>query len=243
MVTGAWPEGPEAPALTAGQAHVWLVHLRGAADMLTTLSPPERARAARFAAGAVRERFVVAHAALRDILAHYCGETPEALLIEAPERGKPYLPTHPEWHFNLSHSGNWGLVAVARDTGVGIDIEEIRSDIQAVELAQRFLAPAEAAHLAALGPSARTEAFFRYWTCKEAFVKALGRGFDLPLRRFTVALGRHGATLAETVFDPALASKWQFHELAPVKGFRAAACLETGGALTACWRWTPREGV
>jgi 4'-phosphopantetheinyl transferase len=215
---------------------VWLAHLGEPASM-ATLSASERDRAQRFAAGEVRRRFVTSHTALRDILSRYCDETPGDMVIEAPERGKPRLPQHPYLSFNLSHAGDWALVAVAHSAEIGIDLEEIREDVRVVELAQRFLAPAEAAHLAGLHPGARIEAFFRFWTCKEAFVKALGRGFDLPLRRFTVALANGGAILAETAFDPEVLPRWDLLELSPLAGFRAAACLETGCQLSACWRW------
>lgn len=231
-----WPPGPETPELEPGKAHVWLVHLAGDADA-TALSGRERTRAERMATGAIRDRFVVAHAALRGILSCYCGVAPERLDIAAPERGKPHLHGQAAWQFNLSHSGDWGLVIVAREVEVGIDIEEIRPEVRVLELAQRFLAPEEAKHLAGLGVTARLDAFFRYWTCKEAFVKALGRGFDLPLRRFTVGLGADGAELAATPFEPAAAGRWRLHELSPVEGYRAAACLQAGGAVTGCWRW------
>ena len=238
MVTGQmeWQPRSSVLPLAAGEAHVWLVEI-GRFASVASLSATERSRAERFVRGDIRNRFVAAHAALREILAGYCPCAPASLCIETHGRGKPFLPEYPAVRFNLSHSGNRALVAVARDGEIGVDIEEVRDGVRIVELAQRFLAPDEAAHLARLGPPEDTDMFFRYWTCKEAFVKALGRGFDLSLRSFTVALDACGARLEATDFEPQAVERWILGELSPCAGHRAAVCLEAGWRIGGCWRW------
>ncbi len=93
--------------------------------------------------------------------------------------GKPYLPDWPAVQLSLSHSGGYGVCAVS-DAPVGVDVELIRPLRR--DVPGRFFTPAEQAWLTGRPESA----FFRLWTRKESFVKALGRGLTLPLNRFSV---------------------------------------------------------
>ena len=111
--------------------------------------------------------------ALRAILGRY---TAGALEFAHGPHGKPYLRDAPQLQFNLSHSGAVSLVAVALDVEVGVDIERLRPmpDCQAV--AERFLAPEDAAALAETPAVEREREFFTRWTRSEAMWKARGIG-------------------------------------------------------------------
>ena len=102
------------------------------------------------------------------------------------EYGKPFFSDVPDFHFNLSHSGDFVLCAVS-PTPVGCDIEQPRQYDPA--LARRFFHPDERALLFSLPEEQQPEAFYRLWTCKESFMKAVGLGFNLPLSDFAVDLG------------------------------------------------------
>lgn len=139
------------------------------------LDDTERARAARFVREADRQRFVVAHASLRRILAERLATVPERLVFERGESGKPSLTGH-DLQFNSSHSGDWVLHAVSAGAPVGIDVERIGSHADDAPLLAHVLAPREAARLHALPPAARDAAFADIWCRKEAWLKALGEG-------------------------------------------------------------------
>jgi 4'-phosphopantetheinyl transferase len=111
--------------------------------------------------------------ALRAILGRY---TAGDLEFAHGPHGKPYLRDAPQLRFNLSHSGGVSLVAVALDVEVGVDIERLRPmpDCQAV--AERFLAPEDAAALAETPAVEREREFFIRWTRSEAMWKARGIG-------------------------------------------------------------------
>ena len=99
--------------------------------------------------------------------------------------GKPYLPGGPA--FSLSHSGDYALCAVA-ERDVGCDIQRIGGFDE--RLARRCLTRAEYADvLAQADPGARALRFYRYWTLKESFIKAVGLGLRLPLREIDIRLG------------------------------------------------------
>jgi 4'-phosphopantetheinyl transferase len=134
----------------------------------------------------------VAHGRLREILAARLEVSPETLQFGAAEHGKPHL-AGPEarsgLHFNLSHSGDRGLVGWAEHRHLGVDIELWRPLGDEAALVRRFFSPAENAAYEALPESQRTQGFFECWTRKEAYIKAVGRGLGLALDSFDVSFG------------------------------------------------------
>jgi 4'-phosphopantetheinyl transferase len=162
------------------------------ARLHSLLSDAERARAARFLSPLHRDRFAVAHGRKRELLAAQLGVDPVALQFDVAEHGKPHL-AGPEagsgLQFNLSHSGNRGLVGWANQRHLGVDIELWRPLDDEAALVRRFFSPAENAAYEALLPAERTRGFFECWTRKEAYIKAVGRGLGLPLDSFDVSFG------------------------------------------------------
>ena len=104
--------------------------------------------------------------------------------LEETEKGQPFFSDLPAFHFSLSHSGARVLCAAA-DGDVGCDLERPRPF--SLSLAGRFFHPTESAYLAALPEDRRQDAFFRLWTGKESFMKAVGQGFALPMSDFALA--------------------------------------------------------
>src|SRR5205823_9532992 len=127
-----------------------------------TLSPHERARAAAFRVAHARDRCVVAHGILRELLAAGLGDDPRGLVFTQDPRGKPRLrPEH--LRFSLSHSHDLAMIAIAPDHEVGVDVERWPAEASDLSLAARFFAPRESAALRALPPAERTHAFLELW--------------------------------------------------------------------------------
>ena len=228
----AWTAASTPPPLEADDVHVWRVDLDAAAHHAaagSVLSEDERARAARFHFERDRRRFVAGRAALRTILATYLDRAPTHLVFTLGRHGKPALE-HLGLEFNLSHSGGYALIAVARGRQVGVDVERVRNDFPSDDVARRFFAPAEVAALAVSAPGEYATAFFRCWTRKEAYVKARGDGMSLELDRFEVPL-EPAATraLASCVDDPSESSRWGLREIAPAPGYLGALVAEGHG--------------
>jgi 4'-phosphopantetheinyl transferase len=146
------------------------------------LSAAERERAIRFHFERDRFRYVAAHAALRRVLAAYVGAAPEELVFEEGEFGKPFL-AHPPTKIRLSatHSEDMAAFAVAVDAEVGIDLEVVErrlSDVQS--LAESCFSETECRALAAAPEADRKAVFLRGWTRKEAYLKAIGLGLQVP---------------------------------------------------------------
>lgn len=192
--------------LPATALHVWHLDFASASRVLpdpeTCLAPDERDRAARLRSPGGRAAFVWTRAYLRVLLGAYLGCGPLDIEFEQGSHGKPRLAGSAEDRglvFNVSHTHGAAVLAFARDLALGVDIEAERPHRDLERLAEACLAPAELAVWQGLAPEIRLAAFTRLWVCKEAFVKATGRGLALGLAQVAVdpALDRYGAVPVE----------------------------------------------
>lgn len=142
------------------------------------LSEAEWDRARRFVFRRDRERFVAAHAALRQILSIRSGISAALLEFDQGEFGKPSLVGQADLRFNLSHSQSVALIAVHEEADVGVDVEVLRPMPDALALAATCFTPDEIRFLQALPSDARDHAFLVGWTRKEACLKSLGLGLS-----------------------------------------------------------------
>jgi 4'-phosphopantetheinyl transferase len=162
------------------EVHTWCANLAVSMDQLQhyaqTLSIDEQARAARFKFPHHRDRFIAARGILRTLLSKYLNQSPASFKFSYSDRGKPLLDN--PLQFNVSHSEDLALYAFTYDRSIGIDVEVIRSVENLEGLTQRFFCPSEHQAIAQLPPEVQHKLFFRYWTCKEAYLKATGEGLS-----------------------------------------------------------------
>jgi 4'-phosphopantetheinyl transferase len=242
---GEWHRPDSWPQLSPGEVHVWRAALEvTAADLqrfLTTLSSDERARAERFRFERDRRRFIAGRGLLRAVLAGYVSTAPESLGFTYNEYGRPSLDNErlqPPLHFNVSHSGEVALYAVARGRQLGVDVEWMRRDVACEEIARRFFAPGEVERFLSLPPSDRTTAFFACWTRKEAYIKAKSRGLSIPLDQFEVTLGPdESAELLRVEWDADESRRWSLVELPMDTGYKAALAVEGRDWTLRQWEW------
>lgn len=230
---GWTPASPDAPPpLALDAVHVWRVRLDPVGDLgdsLDLLSEDERSRAGRLVLEHHRRRFVAAHAALRRILAGYTARAARTLEFARGPHGKPALAmagagSPPSLEFNLSHSGDLGLVAVARERPVGVDLERWKREMDHLALATRFFSPAERASLRALVDRGDelVYGFFAAWTRKEAYLKARGEGVMRGLHHFDVTLApEEPARVLADRLDAAI-ERWRMRAIVPDPGYSAA---------------------
>jgi 4'-phosphopantetheinyl transferase len=145
-------------------------------ELQSRLPEEERRRADRFLVEPPRQRFVLGRWLARTVLARCRGVAPEQLVFQLGEHGKPELAGVPWPAFNVAHSGDLVVLAVARAEALGVDVEEARRVANAARLAERFFRPAEHRRVAGLAEPERSRSFLHCWTSKEAFLKARGTG-------------------------------------------------------------------
>ncbi|GJG89249.1 4'-phosphopantetheinyl transferase [Gemmatimonadetes bacterium T265] len=240
---GAWRpwdvRAAGAPALGVADVHVWRVRLdvadaapRLVRECADVLSAAERARAGRFHAAAHRDRFVVAHGVLRRVLGAYAGREPQALEFTTGLAGKPALADARAGdggtiEFNLSHSADLAVVAVARGRAVGVDVEREDAAIEHESLSEHFFSPGECAELRAVGEAGRVAGFFAAWSRKEAYLKATGEGITNGLHHFDVSLAPGApARLLEDRSDGSACDRWVMAALDPAPGYAGALVVE-----------------
>ncbi len=193
-----WHPGRPAGPPPEGEIHLWRCHLERISSDADLLAPDEQARLARLIRPEVRRRWLAARTFLRRVLGASLGVPPEAIDLARHPGGKPFLPGS-DLQFNLSHSGDWALLALAWRLPLGVDIEAVRPRRQPMAIARRFF-PAEAAAALAGAPPERQASLFHYhWTRLEARHKLDGGGLmapspeDAQLLSFTPAPGHLGA--------------------------------------------------
>lgn len=238
-----WLPAPTDLTLSPNDVHVWQIDLEQPETELQslaqTLSSDEIARADRFYFPKHRQRFIAGRGSLRAILGRYLGIEPAKVQFDYQPRGKPMLAeifANSGLFFNLSHSEGLGLCGVSWGQ-IGVDIEYIRPVSDLESLAKRFFLPREYDLLrrcsqpqASLTANLQPEVFFRYWTCKEAYLKATGDGIA-QLEQIEVSL---------TPTEPAkllIDEDWSLWELVPASNYRAAVVVAGDGWRLQCWRY------
>ena len=240
--TPPWKSMPETLTLGPDEVHVWRVSLNMSAPELERLAkllhPEEQGRAERFHYKKDHDRFIAARGMLRTLLGLYLNVRPEQLSFCYSKYGKPELAdvsAGDRLRFNLSHSKLLALYAFTYKRDLGIDIEFIRPDFDSIGIAGRFFSPREASTIRALPPNIQQEAFFACWTCKEAFIKAKGKGLSYGLNQFDVTVAPEGpAKLLSINGSTEEASRWSLYGLAPGPGFAAALAVEENGLKPKC---------
>ena len=215
-----WQAGPETPQLAPGEVHLWRATLtEPQPGLYDTLSTAEHVRAGRFYQERDRQRFITAHGVLRSILGRYLETDPRHVEFAAGPFGKPLLmPNFRGIHFNLSHSDNLMLLAVARTREVGVDVELMRSDVPFESLAEHYFEPTEAWSIRTAPNEERATRFYEMWTSTEARLKAAGTGFADP------------GTVVQL-------DRWSLLTLTPASGYAAALAVEGDGFDLQCWSW------
>ncbi len=196
---------------------VWCVPLLVSEELVAKyaqcLAEDEQHRAARFRFEADRRKFVVARGAMRHLLSERLGCRAIALTFDYGKHGKPKTTVSStkgrNFHFNLSHSGEMALCALGGDRTVGIDIEKVRPIQRLESIMERCLVETEKAKVISQPVDQQAHDFLQYWTCKEAYLKAIGVGLSQLMT--TVEIDLSLSQLVEVPRD--CQEGWQLYSL------------------------------
>jgi len=190
-----WQETPETLSLSEDHIDVWLCDLKQLSheinNFYSILSEDERERADKLKVEDKKQQYIITKGVLRQRLGLLTNIEPEYFVFEHLEHGKPVLVNDARYadiKFNVSHSHDFALIAIALKQNIGIDIEKINHDSKHDELVARFFSKAEQTEFQTIPDANKARAFCACWTRKEAFIKAVGDGVNYGLDKFDVTV-------------------------------------------------------
>jgi len=229
-----WQSHDQPGLLREDEVHLWIAPLTRPPEKLfyfeSILSADEKERARRFRNISDGKRYLIARGSLRRLLGYYVAGAPDRLQFTYDTFGKPSLSgqtSEAVLNFSVSHSEDRALFGFARARRIGVDLEYIRANIDVLGLAKRYFSPDEFRRLRRLQASEQVEAFYRVWTCKEAYLKACGEGLSFGLERVEVSLSLAEPTMIRKVAGPSNASEhWTLKHLSLDLSYLGAAAVE-----------------
>ncbi len=196
----------------------------------SVLSVEEAERAGRFRSARDRQRYIVAHGMLRSLLAGYMDCEPRQVAIRSGANGKPYIVERDgecPLQFSMSHSGVYATFAFGRCKKIGVDIEQIKAIAEMQGIIAEHFTPREKEMLLSRPEEHRLEMFYRFWTRKEAVLKAQGEGMLRPLVSVDVASGEGSGPWRVGLIDCGSGKAYSIADIEAPPGYRAA--LAVGG--------------
>lgn len=241
-----WMAAPFTVSANRNEVHIWRVRASEATAALlaSCATEAEHARAKCFRPPASRNESIVARGFIRFVLGHYLGIPPRAVQIREGQYGKPELAARVVGRgrvtFNLSHSHGVILAAITVACEVGIDIEFLDSNVQFSEIGRTVFSPAEETWLSQLPDDERQLNYFRCWTRKEAFVKALGQGLSDSINGVEIlpAAGALHVRMAGISVD----DYWTAKDVNVGGNFVAAIAVAGRNCCFRLWDWPGEPG-
>jgi 4'-phosphopantetheinyl transferase len=226
-----WSPTTNRISIPADLIHIWLIRLSHMDDPSTLdkdmLSDKELESFRKFHFERDRRRYLISHCALRIILARYLGFAPSQVQYQYSAKGKPSLIEPSKVYFNLAHSHEIAMVAVAAHEEIGVDVELIRPIEDIDHLARTCFSPREYLEFSQTSPSASQRAFFNGWTRKEAYIKAVGEGLSYPLDQFDVSmLPWESPILTSIAGHPDDVDQWTLHDIPLGEEYAASVALK-----------------
>lgn len=194
--------------------------------LLSTLTSPisqnKKERIMRFKRREDAYRALVADILIRTMACRFLGIRNTEIKFKESEYGKPYLLNYNDYHFNISHSGDWVVCAID-SRPIGIDVEQIRE--VDFGIARHFFSKMEYLELSKKTGNNKVAFFYDLWTLKESYIKATGDGFSKEPDSFTIAFGRQGAFI-ENPKEKTTFQKYYFKQYNIDKNYKMAVCSQ-----------------
>lgn len=167
-------------------------------------------------------RALIADILIRSMTCQFLGIRNTEINFKESKYGKPYLLHYKNFHFNISHSGDWVVCAID-NRPIGIDVEKIKK--VDFEIAKQFFSKMEYIELSKKTGNKKVAFFYDLWTLKESYIKAIGDGFSKEPDSFTITFGRQGPFI-ESPEEKNNLPKYYFKQYNIDKNYKMAVCSQ-----------------
>ncbi|MCR8644583.1 4'-phosphopantetheinyl transferase superfamily protein [Paenibacillus sp. N1-5-1-14] len=185
---------------------------------LALLPQEQQKRIMRFVRKEDRDRALVGALLTRSTIEELCRIPIQEIELAANAYGKPHLPAYPDFHFNISHSGEW-VVGAFDSAPIGVDVEQIQPIDLAI--ADRFFTKQERDYIVNVAEQKQLERFYDFWTLKESYIKAVGKGLSIPLDSFWMQITESESISLHTEEK---SQSWQFRQYPLHADYKLAVC-------------------
>ncbi|WP_339704461.1 4'-phosphopantetheinyl transferase superfamily protein [uncultured Kriegella sp.] len=225
-----------------GQIQVWVIDKRELNDRdsyLRYLSNDELEKAQKFRFEKDFSTYVIARGILKKLLSKYIRTPTDAIGFVYGDYGKPKLKNSNTIHFNVSHSNEMIVLAVAQDTQVGVDVEYRNDTINLMEIANTVFTETEIEFLNSLQNKEVSQGFYHLWTRKEAFIKLSGYGLSMPIALPKISVLKDQVELLDKVSPKQNLLKWDcvLRSFSPDPDYAAAIVASEGSQMMAFMNW------
>lgn len=174
-----------------------------------------------------QHQYLITRALVRTTLSRYANTEPKLWQFSKNKQGKPAISPPQKLFFNLSNTETLIVCAVSRQRNIGIDVESLHHKANIINIAKRFFSRQEIDALLACPKLQQRSRFFQYWTLKESYIKACGKGLSLSLKQFSFSINQSKKVLTLN-FDKSLQDNpkhWQCWLLQVSGEHYAALCI------------------
>jgi 4'-phosphopantetheinyl transferase len=193
----------------------------------------------------VRNQKVISKAIVKNILSKYLGVTINQIKFSYNKFGKPVLPADinlQDLNFNVSHSGELGIIALTKKYKIGVDVERIAELADIDDIIQMCFSKDEQRLFHGVKDPEKTTLFYRIWTGKEAFVKAIGKGFSFPLKNISFKLNHNKEIVISDIIEvPENLNDWQIYNFNPQENYSSAVVVNLNSFLIRKFEWNQAE--
>ena len=236
-----WQNTPDTLSFSKDHIDVWLCDLKQLSGDINNyyaiLSDDERERADKLKIKDMKQQYVLTRGALRQRLGLLTNIDPQDFVFDYLQHGKPVLVKDARFAnitFNVSHSYNLALIAIAQKQNIGIDIEKINHESKHDQLVTRFFSEAEQSEFQTMPETNKAKAFCACWARKEAFIKAIGDGVSYGLDSFDVTVDPDKQTLEINLHKPS-EETWSAINLPINDDYMACLVSDRDSLSVRCW--------
>jgi 4'-phosphopantetheinyl transferase len=229
-----------------GEIHVWWSmldqHQHNVNRYYKMLSHEDQNRVDRFRFQLLRDREIVSRGILKELISKYIGTDLEEIEFTYNKYGKPLLCRKlggSDLCFSVSHSEYLGMFAFAKGNSIGVDVEKLQElFIDLEDVIKLCLSDFEKSWFADVSPKMKNEVFYKVWTAKEAFIKAIGTGLSFPLRNINCKLNSDNDLSFHSISNYCrYIRKWEIVTFKPQSDFIASLVMESKGLKLKQFRW------